>query len=135
MIGQCHRYSEYDTSPMNTAPRDDSRLDTSVSPRAPLWITRTAPAHGRRAGQPGNGTVLLNAPPATKIATRPAADANSRSRRLWNSGKAPSANRHPSNSSHARGGSRKNAADRSYLVNTNQHIKHNTSQTPKPPPH
>src|SRR5690242_8102503 len=108
---------------MNTAPREDSRRDTKVSPPAPPWITRAAPTHGRRAAHPGNATFLLNAPPARRIAARPTADANSRSRWLRSSGKAPSANRHPSNNSQALGGSRKYAADRSYLVNTRQDAK------------
>src|SRR5262245_32231139 len=116
---------------MNTAPLEDSRRDTNVSPRAPVWITRTAPRDGRRAAHPGNGTVLLNAPPAMRMATSPTADANCRSGRLRNSGKAPSANRQPSNSSHARGGNRKNAADRSYFVNTRQDARDSAAPSAK----
>src|ERR1700726_1179849 len=55
MIGQCHRYSEYEIKPMETNGLNESARMKRVSPDRPAQITRAVPRHGRRAEAPGNG--------------------------------------------------------------------------------
>ena len=59
MIGQCHRYSEYEISPMKTTGREASREPTSDDPVSPAAMIRTAPRQGSVAASPGKGVPAL----------------------------------------------------------------------------
>ena len=54
ITGQCHRYSEYETSPTSTRGRQDSARLTGLGV-PPATMTRAAPRHGSKAAVPGNG--------------------------------------------------------------------------------
>ena len=55
MNGQCHRYQEYERSPIRTKTERSRNLVVPVREPKPLTITRAAPHTGRRATTPGIG--------------------------------------------------------------------------------
>src|SRR5262245_10916645 len=58
--GQCHKYSEYEISPMATSSGADKTLTRTVDPPGPEESRRAAARHGTKPEAPGNAVFSEN---------------------------------------------------------------------------
>jgi hypothetical protein len=99
MTGQCHRYQEYDASPMATIGRTARPRFTPRVDQEPAQITKAVPATGIRASSPGKDMLSRIVKAARAIRAAPTSPvrrvlaADTRGRRVSSSARrAPTAN-------------------------------------------
>src|SRR5450631_3770401 len=106
MMGQCHRYNEYEISPTKTTGLEASIFEIADVPVSPAAMISAVPTHGSKAAIPGKGVVAEKSAAEITIMDIPASVSALRRSAPLTSGNSLSERIVPSSSSHARVGAR-----------------------------